>query len=176
MEYLGRNRTKFIYKLRVDPSGSIPKKLAYAVMKKYPHDTLKKLKQIVGEKKYSDAARGSIEEREINRRASDELVVKKIFGNNILRAVENKPALESIIAAENENFRNIAASGGAYETIHRATRDILMKYIAKVIEDKTKIEQMKNNRRMNGEITDLITTFSEASGDTVDSIAARYSK
>ena len=31
MEYLGRNKTKFIYKLKVDPAGNIPKRVAYSV-------------------------------------------------------------------------------------------------------------------------------------------------
>ena len=176
MEYMGRNKTKFIYKLKVDPSGSIPKRLAYSVMKKYPHDTLKKLKKIVVHKKYSDMARGSLEEREIDKRASDENVVRKIFSNNMLRAVENKPALESIMAAENENIKNIAASGGAYEDVHKAARDVINKYIEKIVMDKKKNERLQNNKQLIGEITDLIMTYCEASDKTIDSIIARYNR
>ncbi|MGB5216812.1 MAG: START domain-containing protein [Smithella sp.] len=176
MEYMGRNKTKFIYKLKVDPSGSIPKRIAYAVMKKYPHDTLKKLKKIVVHKKYSDMARGSVEEREIDKRAADENVVRKIFSNNMLKAVENKPALESILAAENENIKNIAASGGAYEHVYKAARDVFNKYIEKIVMDKRKKERLKNNKQMIEEITDLIMTYCEASDKTIDSIVARYNR
>ena len=176
MEYIGRNKTKFIYQLKVDPSGSIPKKIAYSVMKKYPHDTLKKLKKIVVHKKYNDMARGSLEEREIDKRASDENVVRKIFSNNMLTAVENKPALKAILAAENENIKNIAASGGAYEHVHKAARDVFNKYIEKIVMDKRKNERLKNNKQMTEEITDLIMTYCEASDKTIDSIVARYNR
>ncbi|MDM7985862.1 MAG: START domain-containing protein [Smithella sp.] len=176
MEYMGRNKTKFIYQLKVDPSGSIPKRLAYSVMKKYPHDTLRKLKKIVVNKKYSDMARGSVEEHEIDRRASDENVVKKIFSRNMLRVVENKPALESIIDAEKENMTNIAASGGAYENVHKAAREVFNKYIEKIVTDRKKIEGLKKNKKMTDEITDLIMTYCEASDKTIDRIVAHYNR
>ena len=57
MEYFGRDKTKFIYKLRVDPAGNIPKKLAYAVMKNYPYDTLKGLRKEADNKKYRNYQR-----------------------------------------------------------------------------------------------------------------------
>ena len=53
MEYLGRNKTKFIYKLKVDPAGNIPKRVAYSVMKYYPFNSIKKLKKIVADRKYA---------------------------------------------------------------------------------------------------------------------------
>jgi hypothetical protein len=176
MEYIGRDKTKFIYKLKVDPSGSIPQRIAYAVMRKYPHDTLKKLKTIVVHQKYKDMAKGSVEEREIDKRASDVNVVRKIFGSNMLRAVENKPALESILVAENENIKNIAASGGTYEQVHKAARDVFHQYIEKIVMDKRKHERLKNNKQMTEEITDLIMTYCEASDKTIDGIVARYNR
>jgi len=176
MEYLGRNKTKFIYKLKVDPTGDIPKRIAYFVMKSYPYDTLKKLKKMVTNTKYAEAAKGSEEEREINTRAVNENVVRKIFSNNLMKVVKNKTALASIIADDSENIKNIAASGSAYANIEKAVKDVYSKYIEKIIADKKKTEDLRNNKKMIAEITDLVMTSCEANDETIDSIIVRYNK
>lgn len=176
MEYLGRDRTKFIYKLKVDPAGDIPKIIAYTVMKNYPFDTLKKLKKIVADGKYAAAAKGSEDEREINIRAVDENIVRKIFSNNMLRVVEDKALLAEIIAADSENIKNIAVSGGSYGAVEKAAKNAYLKYIDKTVGDKKTVEKLKNNKKLLAEITDLVTTNCEANHDTVDSLVARYTR
>lgn len=176
MEYLGRNKTKFIYKLKVDPAGNIPKRIAYSVMKNYPYDTLKKLKKMVMNNKYAEAAKESEEEQEIDKRALNESVVRKIFSNNMMKAVKDKNIMTSIIASDVENIKSIAASGGAYADVHQAVKDVYFKYIEKITFDKKKMENLKNNKKMIAEIIDLVQTYSEAENETVDSVVVRYTK
>jgi hypothetical protein len=158
----------------VDPAGDIPKIIAYSVMKNYPSDTLKELKKMVMNRKYADAARGSEEEREINSRAVNEATVKKIFSNNMMKVVENKSALTSILADENEGIKKIALSGGAYEVVEKAAKDVYFKYVDKIVADKKAAENLKNNKKIINEIIDLVTTTCEANQTTIDSIVARY--
>jgi hypothetical protein len=174
MEYLGRNKTKFIYRLKVDPAGDIPRKVAYAVMKYYPFNTLKNLKKIVSNSKYAATARGTEEEKQINVRSFSEVSVRKIFGDSIMRIVKDKAAMEAILAADNEGIKNIALSGSAYETVEKTATDVFLKYIDKIIADKMTAEKLKNNKKMMAEITDMVQTSSEADDTTVDSIVARY--
>ncbi|MGD0279134.1 MAG: START domain-containing protein [Smithella sp.] len=176
MEYLGRNKTKFIYKLKVDPAGDIPKALAYSVMKDYPAKTLKKLIKMVANSKYADAAKNSEEERQINARSTNETIVRKIFSRNLMRVVKDKAALEAIIAAENEGIKQIALSGGAYEAVEKTAKDVCSKYVEKIVADKKVVENLKDNKKMIDEITDLVTTASEANPATIDSIVARYNR
>ena len=176
MEYIGRNKTKFIYKLKVDPGGDIPKKVAYSVMKYYPFNSLKKLKEVVANKKYSDIAKGTDEETQINVRSTNEVTVRKIFGDSIMRVVKNKSVMAAILAAENEGIKNIASSGSAYETVKKTATDIFTKYIDKIVTDKKAQESLRNNEKLHAEITDLVQTYSEADDATVDSIVARYNR
>jgi hypothetical protein len=176
MEYLGRNKTKFIYKLKTDPSGKIPKKVAYAVMKYYPFDALKKLKKIVADSKYSDMAKGSEDEREINARSFNEASVRKIFGDSMIRVVRDKTMMAAILAADSDGIKSIASSGSAYEIVEKTARDIFTKYIDKIVTDKKAQESLRNNRKLHDEITDMVQTDNEADDATVDSIVARYNK
>jgi hypothetical protein len=176
MEYLGRDKTKFVYKLKVDPAGDIPKIIAYSVMKNYPFNTLKKLKKMVADGKYAAAAKGSEDEREINIRAVNENTVRKIFSNNMIRVVKDKALLTEIIAADSENIKNIAASGGSYWAVEKAARNAYFKYIDKTVGDKKTVEKLKNNKKLLAEIIDLVTTNCEASYDTIDNIVARYNR
>ena len=176
MEYLGRNKTKFIYKLKVDPAGDIPKRVAYAVMKAYPFNTLKALKKMVREGKYAEAARGSVEEREINTRAMDETHVRKIFSNNMMSVVKDKNALGEIINADTEGIQSIAASGSDYEVIQKMATNTYFKYIDRIVADKKAAEDLKHNKKLIAEITDMVTTYCEASRETVDNLIARYNQ
>lgn len=174
MEYLGRDKTKFIYKLLSDPSGDIPKKIAYASMKNYPYNSLKGLKKIVKDPKYAAMARGTEEEIQINERSKSEKDVRKIFGDTLLMVVKEKNIMQEIIDASSEDIKKIAASGGDYNVIERVAQGIYKKYIAKIVTDGQKAEALKNNKKLISEITDLVTTQNEASNETVDSIVARY--
>jgi len=176
MEYIGRNKTKFIYKLKVDPAGDIPKKVAYSVMKYYPFNTLKKLKEVVTNSKYSNAAKDSEDEKQINTRSFSEASVRKIFGNSMMRVVKDKTTMAAILAADSEGIKKIASSGSAYETIEKTAREIFSKYIDKIVADKKVTESLRNNKKLHDEISDMVQTYSEADDSTVDSIVAHYKR
>ncbi len=174
MEYLGRNKTKFVYKLKVDPAGNIPKKVAYSVMKSYPYDTLKGLKKVVTNKKYADAAIGTDEEKQINIRANNDAAVRKILTNRLTRFVKDKASLAAIIAANRDDIKNICGAAGSYDSVEKATTSIFLKYGEKIIADKSIFEKLKNDKDMIEEITDLVIYDCGAVSTTVDSIVAKY--
>jgi len=174
MEYLGRNKTKFIYKLKADPAGNIPKKLANATMKYYPYDSLKKLKKIITDGKYANLAKGSDDEKKINIRSASEDSVRKIYGESMKRVVKNKVLMAEILADDKEGIKRIAASGSAYDTIKKTATESFVRYIDKIIGDKKIQENLKKNEKMHAEITELVQTANEADDTTVDMIVARY--
>lgn len=174
MEYLGRDKTKFVYKLKVDPAGNIPKKVAYSVMKSYPYDTLKGLKKVVNNKKYSDLAKGTDEERQINIRANNDAAVRKILANRLKRFVKDKGSLAAIIAANKDDIRNICSSNGSYASVEKATTNILLKYGEKKVADASLYEKLKNNKNMIQEITEMVIYDCGAVDATVDGIIAKY--
>ena len=102
--------------------------------------------------------------------------MRKIFGDTMTRVVRDKAAVAAILASDGEDIKNIAASGGAYVTIEKAARNVYGKYLEKMVADKKTLENLKNNKTMYAEITDLVTTFSDANDETIDSIVARYNK
>ena len=176
MEYIGRSKTKFIYKLKVDPAGDIPKKVAYSVMKNYPFDSLKKLKKIVADRKYAEIAKGSEEEKQINVRSFNESDVRRIFGETMMRVVKDKAVMASLLAQDNEGIKNIAASGSSYDTIEKTARVLLAGYIDKTVPDKKAAQSLKADGKLHAEITDLIQTANEAENAKADDIIARYNR
>jgi hypothetical protein len=174
MEFLGRNRTKFIYKLLVDPAGDIPKKVAYAVMKSYPYDTLKKLRTMVPNKKYSDAARGTEEERTIDGRTKNEAYIRRILGNRLAKFVKDRGALQGIINADKVEIKNIMDSGASYESIEKASIQFYFAYLDKIVPDSAAVRKLKNNKKMIEEMTDMIVTDCGAATATVESIISKY--
>jgi hypothetical protein len=175
MEFLGRNKTKFIYKLKTDPAGAIPKKVAYSVMKYYPYNTLKKLREFIAknQKKYADAARGSEEEIQINERSRNEASARKIFTETLVRVVKDKNAMETIITADAEGIRKIALSGGDYETIRQVATNAYLKYVDLIVKDQRLAEKLKKDEKLIARITDLVQTETEAESETIDSIVAQ---
>lgn len=176
MEYIGRTKTKFIYKLKADPGGSIPKKVAYSQMKYYTYNSLKKLREVAKNKKYADIARGSEEEKQINVRSTSEANVKKVFGERMLRVVKDKAVMSAIMAGEGDGIKRIAESGSSYEVVEETARNIFIKYIEKVVGNKKLTDKEKEINKMHDEITYMVQTYSEAEDNTVDSIVARYVK
>lgn len=176
MDYLGRSKTKFIYRLMVDPAGNIPRKIAYAVMKNYPYDTLVGLKKMVVIPKYSSMAKGTEEEKQINLRANSEAAIRKILTNRLVKFVRDGDSLRSIIAAENDGIRAIAAADGSYAQIEKTTTDIYLRYFAKTITDREEVEKLKRNRALIAEITDMVISDCGATSLTADGIAAKYRK
>jgi hypothetical protein len=89
---------------------------------------------------------------------------------------KNKVVMGVIIASDSEDIKDIAASGGAYANVEKAAKNVCFKYIDKIVADKKAAESLKNNKKLLDEITDLITTSSEANDATLDSIMARYNR
>jgi hypothetical protein len=176
MDYLGRAKTKFIYSLKVDPGGDIPKKVAYAVMKGYPYDTLKGLKKMVADQKYINAAKGTDEETQINARAVSEATVQKILTIRLMKFVKDKAALGAIIAASNKGVKEIVSSGGSYPVVEKVTTDIYTRYFEKLSNDKALVEKMKKDKNMIADITEMVVTDCGATFITVDSIVEKYLK
>ena len=174
MEYLGRNKTKIIYNLRVDPAGYVPKVVAYSVMKDYPFSTLKRLEKMVSDSKYSAAAKGSEEERQISARTVSETEMRRILSNYMMKLVKHKDVLKAIIAADIDNIKNVVSSGSTYASIEKLVINIYLKYIDKIIPDKNAAESLKNNKHLIAEIIDLYTTACEADYTTVDRIIDSY--
>ncbi len=192
MEFLGRDRTKFIYRLLVDPGGSIPKKVAYAVMKSYPYTTLKKLRALLPDKKYNDAARGTEEERAIETRTKNEAYIRKALATRLTKFVKDKGALQGIIAADRDNIKNIMASGGSYASVERATTNFFLtlaeNYIVtgkeRLLAEKLNIagreraikERLVKDKDLIAELTDLIVSDCGAVGTLVDDVVIKYIK
>jgi hypothetical protein len=176
MEYLGRNKTKFIYRLKVDPAGNIPKKVAYAVMKSYPYDTLKGLKKVVSDAKYAQAAKGTDEEKQIQTRTVSEAYVRKVLAARLVKFVVDKGALQAIIAGDRDYIMGIMQSGGSYASVEKATTGIAHKYLEKIIADKKLSDKMKNDRKLIEEITELITMDCGAENTLIDTIINKYKK
>lgn len=174
MEYLGRNKTKFTYKLKTDPAGNISKRIAYAVMKNYPYDSLKKLKKMVADSRYANLAKGTEEETQINARSINAAVVRKVSSETMMKVANNKEAMASIIAADTQGIKNVTTSGGAYVEVEKVMTEACRKYIDKVVPDKRIAGELKSNKRMFDEIIDLITTSCDANETTIDSIINNY--
>jgi hypothetical protein len=174
MEFLGRNRTKFIYRLLVDPAGDIPKRVAYAVMKSYPYDTLKKLRTMVPSKKYSDAAHGTEEERAIETRTKNEAYIRKILANRLAKFVKDRGALQAIINADKDSIRNIMSSGASYDSIEKASIEFYFSYLDRIVPDKAAARKLKSNKKLVEELTDMIVTDCGAADTSVESILAKY--
>jgi len=174
IEFLGRNKAKFIYRLKVDPAGNIPKRVAYAVVRYYPFRSIKNLKNMVGQSKYAAMAKGSEDEKQIDIRSFREASVKKIFGDSMMRVVKNKIAMQTILDADGEGIRKIASAGSAYETIKTTAINIINKYIDSLITDKKIADSLKNNQKLQNEVMDLLHTYTEADDETLDSVVARY--
>lgn len=175
MDYLGRAKTKFIYSLKVDPGGDIPKKVAYAVMKNYPYATLKGLRDMVKNQKYVNAAKGTEEEREIDRRAVDPRAVEKVLTLRLMKYVKDKGSLGAVIAADRAGIQEIAKSGGSYPVVEKVTTRIYTNYFSKLV-DKSEVDKLKNNKKMIEEITDMVLSDCGAVALTVDSIVEKYRK
>ncbi|MBP7734569.1 MAG: hypothetical protein KA369_01220 [Spirochaetes bacterium] len=174
MEFLGRNRTKFIYKLLVDPAGNIPKKVAYAVMKSYPYDTLKRLRTVAPDRKYSNAARGTEEERAIDTRTKSDAYIRRILATRLAKFVKDKGILLGIINNDKNNIRNVLSAGASYESIEKASLQFYFTYLDKTVPDKGAVEKLKKNSRLVEEIIDMIVTDCGAAGISVESLIAKH--
>lgn len=176
MEYLGRTKTKFTYKLLVDPGGDIPKKMAYSVMSGYPYGTLKALKKISADPKYATLVKGSEDEARIEKNARSEAYVRKMIADRLSKHVKDKAALQAVMAANKDDIKEILNTTGSYPSVERASTNIYMKYMEKFIVNKDVAEKLKKDKNMIAEITEGIESFCGASYFTVDDIVKNYEK
>ena len=174
MEFLGRNRTKFIYKLLVDPAGSIPKKVAYAVMKSYPYETLKNLRAMVPNSKYSNAARGTEEERAIETRMKSDAYIRKILATRLSKFVKDKEILLGIVKNDNVNIKNVLKAGASYDSIEKASLQFYFTYLGRTVPDKEAVEKLKKSSRFIEGIIEMIVTDCGAAGTSVESLMAKH--
>ncbi len=174
MEFLGREKTKFIYRLKVDPAGSIPRRVAYAVMKNLPYQTLFNLKKILGTGRYASSARGTPEEKKIESLIVDPGAVRKILTARLSRFVKQKEVLGGIIARDREGITRIIASGGSYAGVEKATTGYLLEYIRRTSKKEAGGDAIKNNSGLVSEITDLITYDCGVASRYIDDIAVKY--
>ncbi len=174
MEFLGRDRTKFIYRLKVDPAGSIPKNVAYAVMKQFPYKTLSRLKNIVKQGKYSAAARGSFEEKRINTLVKNEGAVRRILACRLAKFVRNRDVLRNIIMTDQAGIKSIVASGGSYASVEKATTGLLLEYVRRTADDRAIAENLANNRNMTAEISDMVINECGIDHLVIDDIVEKY--
>lgn len=156
LEYLGRDKTKCIYRLMVDPAGSIPKKIAYAVMQNYPYETLKKLKGMLSDDKYSEAAQGTKEEKVIESMTKNESLVRRILSNRLLKFVGDKDSMKKIINSDREAIRSIMQSGGSYDSVEKATVRFFAAYMEMFVKNPENLVRLKNNQKMFVEFSDMI--------------------
>ena len=176
MEYLGRDKTKFIYTLKVDPAGSIPKKIAYGVMKNYPYNTIHYLRKHIKKniRKYKELARGTEEEKQIEKRTRSGRHAKNILSGQLIRLVKNKKALDAAASSNKAVFEKIAMSHGSYRSVEEAATKILIHYTEIVTKDKKLTKKLSNNRKFISELTELVQTSNPGTVKTVDDIIAEY--
>lgn len=174
MEYLGRDRTKLIYRLRVDPAGSIPKGVAYAVMSAYPYATLRDMKKMAGRKVYADTARGSEEERAIESRTRREAYVRGLMARRLLKYVREKDVLRAIIDSDREQIRGIVDSHGTYASVHRATLSFYTAYMEKTLGDPARVKRLLADEKLIREITEMLTGDCGVGVTGLDAIVAKY--
>ena len=177
MEYFGRDKTKFIYKLRVDPAGDIPKKVAYTVMKNYPYDTLKMLKKTAAHVKYQELAKGSYDEKQVEINMKNEAFVRRILANRLSKFVKEKNSLRAIIAADRDGIRHIIAAGSSYDIVKKITTDYYIKYFERYITDKNLAaiaDKLKNDKMLIAELTEMILNDYGDADISADSIVAKY--
>ena len=176
MEYLGRDKTKFIYSLKVDPAGSIPKKIAYGVMKNYPYKTIHDLRKHIKKniKKYKDLARGTEEEKQIDKRTRSGSHAKSILSGQLIRLVKNKKDLDAAVTSHKAVFEKIARNRGSYRIVEEAAIKILIHYTEIVTKDKKLTKKLSNNKKFISELTELVQTANAGTVKTVDDIIAKY--
>lgn len=174
MEYLGRNKTKFSYWLKVDPSGDIPRRMAYAIMKYYPYDSLKSLKKIVNNRKYVNLARGSEEEKQIELNVKNEAGLRRLISQRLMKFVKNRESMQAIITAERDSIKDIIEKQGSYDSVEKAVININFKYLDTQITDKNLLENLRNDKKFIVKLIDMITSDCGVTDFTVDGIAVMF--
>jgi hypothetical protein len=176
MTYLGKNKTKFVYKLMVDPQVSFPVTIgmSYAVMKSYPFKTLQKLRTLVLDKKYENLAKGSEEQKGIDQRAGNEASAKTIFINRLQPYVRDKGAFRAAVDSDPDIPKRLVSMGSTYECNRQCMLTAFDAYINKTVQDKNLCQKARNDKALQTELVDMVETECGADNRTVDSIVEKY--
>ena len=98
-----------------------------------------------------------------------------MLSNRLAKFVKNKGSLVAIVAAENYGVKAIMDSGGSYASMEKTSISVFRKYIDSIVADKSIAEKLKNDRKLIGEIADMIVSDCGAVNVLVDDIIAAYS-
>jgi hypothetical protein len=176
MTYLGRQKTKFVYKLMVDPQVSFPLTIgmSYAVMKSYPYKTLGKLRILACDKKYANLTQGTEEQKGMDQRAGSEASARTIFINRLQPYVKDKGAFRAVVEGDPEIVKTLVGKGNTYECNRQCTEMAFAAYIDKTVQDKGKCQKLKNNKAFQTDLIDMVETDCGANNMTVDSLVEKY--
>jgi hypothetical protein len=175
MEYLGRNKTKFVYKLIVDPQVSFPVTIgmAYAVMKSYPYKTLEKLRTVALNKKYAELAKGTEEQKGIDMRATNEAAARTIFINRLQPYVKDKAAMKAVVEADPEIIKALVSSGNSYECNRQCTVKAFIAYLDKTQSNRNLCQKVRNDRNLQTAMVEMVETECGVDCMTVDTLVGK---
>lgn len=174
MEYLGRDKTKLIYRQIVDPGGDVPLKIAYLIIKNNPYNTLVNLKEIVKNAKYSIAANKNLDKKVIDELATDEKNLRETLIRRLGKYVKDKNVIKKIITEDKKLIKNIVKNKGAYQSIQASTKKVFQIYMSKLINNESIIQKLINDNELEAEIIEMIHYDYGYSRMSVDSIARKY--
>ena len=174
MEYLGRDKTKLIYRQMVNPGGDVPLELAYLMIKSNPYQSLLNLKKIVKNAKYSIEANNNPDQKIIDKLAKDEKNLRETLIRRLSRYVENENMIKKIITEDKNLIKNIIKDNGAYRSIKAATKKVYQIYMSKLINNESVGQRLINNEQLEAEIIEMIHYDYGDTEISVDSIARKY--
>lgn len=176
MEYIARNRTRFILRQIVDPGGSVPYKLAYITIRSQPHKTLVNLKRMVKKRKYINAAKKSPDKKLIDKLSRDEKNVRETLIRRLSKYFKDKKVINRIITENKKLIKEIIQNNGSYKSTREATNFFISLYIATLTKNKSIRKSLSKDKSLERDITDMILYDYGYRSLTVDRIVSRYIK
>jgi len=174
MEYLGRDKTKLIYRQIVNPGGDVPLELAYLMIKNNPYKTLLSLKKIVKNATYATQAKENPDEKIIDKLAKDDKNLRETLIRRLSKYVENENMIKRIITEDKNLIKNIIKDNGAYRSIKAATKKVYQIYMSKLINNESVGQRLINDEQLETEIIEMIHYDYGDTEISVDSIARKY--
>jgi len=176
MEYLSRDKTKLIYRQMVDPGGDVPMKLAYLMIKSNPYKALLNLKEIVKNAKYSNEANNNPDKKIIDKLAQDKKNLRETLIRRLSKYVKDKNVIKKIITEDRNLVKNIIKDNGAYRSIKAATKKVYQIYMSKLTNDNCIGQKLRNDKKLEAEIIEMIHYDDGYTRMSVDNIARKYIK
>lgn len=176
MSYMGRNKTKFVYSIVVDPNVRFPLTIGmtYPILKNYPHRSLEKLRVLVLDRKYAELAKGTDEQKGIDMRTRNEAATWCIFTYGLQPYVRDKAVFRSVMEGRPEIPKTMVSNGSTYECNKKCTLDAFAAYIEKTVPDKQFVQRLRNDRAFKADLLDMVETSCGEDGRTVDSLVEEY--